>query len=71
LRLGLLMTAAGLILFAGWRGAFRLVPAMLVAVILILEILAIFRPGYYLPTQRLLFNLSYAAGGAAFVLLSG
>ena len=71
LRLGLLMAAAGLILFAGWRGAFRLVHALLVAVILVLEILAIFRPGYYLPTQRFLFSLSYAAGGAAFVLSSG
>jgi 4-hydroxybenzoate polyprenyltransferase len=71
LRLGLLLAAAGLILFAGWRGAFSLVPALLVALIMVLEILAIFRPGYYFPTQRVLFSLSYAAGGAAFVLSSG
>jgi 4-hydroxybenzoate polyprenyltransferase len=71
LRLGLLLAAAGLILFAGWRGAFSLVPALLVALLMVLEILAIFRPGYYFPTQRFLFSLSYAAGGAAFVLPSG
>lgn len=71
LRLGLLLTAAGLLLFAGWWGAFSLVPALLVAAIVVLEILALFRPGYYLPTQRLLFNLNYAAAGVAFVLLSG
>ena len=71
LRLGLLLAAAGLILFAGWRGAFSLVPALLVALIMVLEVLAIFRPGYYFPTQRFLFSLSYAAGGAAFVLSSG
>ena len=68
LRLGLLLAAAGLILFACWRGAFRLVPALLVAIIMVLEILAIFRPGYYLPTQRFLFSLSYAAAGAVLVL---
>ncbi len=71
LRLGLLLAAAGLLLFAGWWGAFSLVPALLVAVIVVLEILAIFRPGYYLPKQRLLFSLSYSAGGGVFVLLSG
>jgi len=71
LRLGLLLATAGLILFAGWRGAFSLVSALLVAVIMVLEVLAIFRPGYYLPTQRFLFSLSYAAGGAAFVLSNG
>ncbi len=71
LRLGLLLAAAGLILFAGWSRAFSLVPALLVAVIMVLEILAIFRPGYYFPIQRFLFSLSYAAGGAAFVLSSG
>ncbi len=71
LRLGLLLAAAGLILFAGWRRAFSLVPALLVAVIMVLEILALFRPGYYLPTQRFLFSLSYAAAGAVLVLSSG
>jgi 4-hydroxybenzoate polyprenyltransferase len=70
LRLGLLLAAAGLLIFAGWWEALSLFPALLVVAIVALEILAIFRPGYYLPTQRLLFNLSYAAGGAAFVLLS-
>ncbi len=71
LRLGVLLTAAGLLLFAGWWGAFSLLPALLVAAIVVLEILAIFRPGYYLPKQRLLFNLSYASAGGVFVLLSG
>jgi chlorophyll synthase len=71
LRLGLLLAAAGLLLFAGWWEALSLVPALLVAAIVVLEILTIFRPGYYLPTQRLLFSLSYAAGGVAFVVLSG
>ena len=71
LRLGLLMAAAGLLLFAGWRGTFSLLPALLVAGIVALEILAVFRPGYYLPTQRLLFSLGYAVGGVGFVLLSG
>ena len=71
LRLGLLLTAAGLLLFAGWRGAFSLVPALLVATIVVLEILALFRPGYYLPTQRSLFSLNYAAAGIVFILLSG
>jgi len=71
LRLGLLLAAAGLLLFAGWWGAFSLLPALLVAVIVALEILAIFRPGYYLLKQRLLLRLSYTAGGGIFVLLSG
>jgi len=71
LRLGLLLAAAGLLLFAGLWGAFSLLPAFLVTAIVVLEILAIFRPGYYLPKQRLLFNLSYTAGGGVFVLLSG
>ena len=71
LRLGLLLAAAGLLLFAGWWGAFSLVPALLVAGIVVLEILAIFRAGYYLPKQRLLFSLSYTVGGIVFVLLSG
>ena len=71
LRLGLLLAAAGLLLFAGCWGAFSLVPALLVAAVVVLEILAIFRPGYYLPKQRLLFSLSYASGGGVFVLLSG
>jgi 4-hydroxybenzoate polyprenyltransferase len=70
-RLGVLLAAAGLLLFAGWWEAFSLVPALLVAAIVVLEILAIFRAGYYLPKQRLLFNLSYTAGGVVFVLLSG
>jgi len=71
LRVGLLLAAAGLLLFANWWGAFSLIPSLPLAVIMVLETLAIFRPGYYLPTQRLLFSLSYAAGGAAFVLSSG
>jgi len=71
LRLGLLLAAVGVLLFAGWWGAFSLVPALLVAAIIVLEILAIFRTGYYLPKQRLLFSLSYTAGGVVFVLLSG
>ena len=71
LRLGLLLAAVGVLLFAGWWGAFSLVPALLVAAIVVLEILAIFRAGYYLPKQRLLFSLSYTAGGVVFVLLSG
>jgi 4-hydroxybenzoate polyprenyltransferase len=71
LRLGLLLAAVGVLLFAGWWGAFSLVPALLVAAIVVLEILAIFRAGYYLPKQRLLFSLSYTAGGVIFVLLSG
>jgi chlorophyll synthase len=71
LRLGLVLAAAGLLLFAGWWGAFSLLPALLVAVIVVLEILAIFRPGYYLLKQRLLLRLSYTAGGGLFVLLSG
>jgi len=71
LRLGVLLAAAGLLLFAGWRGAFSLVPALLVAATVVLEILAVFRPGCYLPKQRLLFSLSYTAGGGVFVLLSG
>jgi len=71
LRLGLVLAAAGLLLFAGWWGAFSLLPALLVAVIVALEILAIFRPDYYLPKQRLLLRLSYTAGGGIFVLLSG
>ena len=70
LQLGLLLAAAGLLLFAGWWGAFSLVPALMVAAIVVLEILAVFRPGYYLPKQRLLFSLSYASGGGVFVLLS-
>jgi len=71
LRLGVLLAAAGLLLFAGWWGVFSLVLALLVAAIVVLEILAIFRAGYYLPKQRLLFSLSYTAGGVVFVLLSG
>ncbi|NIS68237.1 MAG: hypothetical protein GTO12_04575, partial [Proteobacteria bacterium] len=59
------------LLFAGWWGVFSLVPALLIAALVVLEILAIFRAGYYLPKQRLLFSLSYAAGGGIFVLLSG
>jgi hypothetical protein len=66
-----LLAAAGLLLFAGWWGAFSLLPALLVAVIVVLEILAIFRPDYYLLKQRLLLRLSYTAGGGVFVLLSG
>ena len=49
LRLGLLLGAVGVLLFAGWWGVFSLVPALLVAAIVVLEILAIFRAGYYLP----------------------
>jgi len=71
LRLGLVLAAAGLLLFAGWWGAFSLLSALLVAAIVALEILAIFRPGYYLLKQRLLLRLSYTAGGGIFVLLSG
>ena len=71
LRLGLVLAAAGLLLFASWWGAFSLLPALLVAAIVALEILAIFRPGYYLLKQRLLLRLSYTAGGGIFVLLSG
>lgn len=71
LRLGLLLAAVGVLLFAGWWGVFSLVPALLIAALVVLEILAIFRAGYYLPKQRLLFSLSYAAGGGVFVLLSG
>jgi len=71
LRLGVLLAAAGVLLFAGCWGAFSLLPALLVVVIVFLEIVAIFRPGYYLPKQRLLFSLSYTAGGGIFVLLSG
>ncbi len=71
LRLGVLLAAAGVLLFAGCWGAFSLLPALLVVVIVFLEIVAIFRPGYYLPKQRLLFSLSYTAGGGVFVLLSG
>lgn len=71
LRLGLLLAAAGLLLFAGFRGVFSPAPALLVATAMLLEILALFRPGYYLPAQRLLFSLNYAAAGVVFVLLSG
>ncbi len=71
LRLGLLLATAGLLLFAAWWGVYSLVPALLVATIMVLEILALFRPGYYSSTQRLLFNLNYAAAGVVFVLLSG
>jgi len=71
LRLGLLLATAGLLLFAGFLGIFSLVPALLVVTVMVLEILALFRPGYYLPTQRLLFSLNYAAAGGIFVLLSG
>jgi 4-hydroxybenzoate polyprenyltransferase len=71
LRLGLLLATTGLLVFAGFLDAFSLVAALLVATVLILEILALFRPGYYLPTQRLLFSLNYAAAGGIFVLLSG
>jgi chlorophyll synthase len=71
MRLGLLLAAVGLLLLAGWQGAFSLVAALLVAAIMVLEILALLRPGYYLPKQRLLFSLNYAIAGAIFVLLSG
>jgi chlorophyll synthase len=71
MRLGLLVAAVGLLLLAGWQGAFSLVAALLVAAIMVLEILALLRPGYYLPKQRLLFSLNYAIAGAIFVLLSG
>jgi chlorophyll synthase len=71
MRLGLLLAAVGLLLLAGWQGAFSLVAALLVATIMVLEILALLRSGYYLPKQRLLFSLSYAIAGAIFVLLSG
>jgi len=71
LRVGLLLAAAGLLLFANRWGAFSLIPSLLLAVIMVLETLAIFRPGYYLLKQRLLLRLSYTAGGVAFVLLSG
>ncbi len=71
LRLGLLLAAVGVLLFAGWWGVFSLVPALLIAALVVVEILAIFRAGYYLPKQRLLFSLSYTAGGGVFVLLSG
>ena len=70
LRLGLLLATAGLLLFAGFLGVFSLVPTLLVATVMLLEILALFWPGYYLPTQRLLFSLNYAAAGVVFVLLS-
>jgi hypothetical protein len=50
---------------------FSLAPALLVATAMLLELLALFRPGYYLPAQRLLFSLNYAAAGVVFVLLSG
>jgi hypothetical protein len=68
---GLLLAAAGLLLFANYWGAFSLIPSLILAVIMVLETLAIFRPGYYLLKQRLLLRLSYTAGGVAFVLLSG
>lgn len=71
MRLGVLLVAVGLLLLAGWQGAFNPVAALLVATITVLEILALLRPGYYMPAQRLLFNLNYAAAGAVFVLLSG
>jgi 4-hydroxybenzoate polyprenyltransferase len=70
MRLGLLLAAVGLLLFAGWQGAFSLVAALLMATIMALEILALLRPGYYMPAQRMLFVLNYAAAGAVFVLLS-
>jgi 4-hydroxybenzoate polyprenyltransferase len=71
LRLGLLLATAGLLLFAGFLGVYSLVGVLLVVTVMVLEILALFRPGYYLPTQRLLFNLNYAAAGGIFFLLSG
>ena len=71
LRLCLLLAAAGLLLFAGWWGTFSLVPALLVATVTVLEILALFRPGYCSSTQRLLFIMNYTAAGIVFVLLSG
>ena len=71
LRLCLLLAAAGLLLFAGWWGTFSLVPALLVATVVVLEILALFRPGHCSSTQRLLFIMNYAAAGIVFVLLSG
>jgi 4-hydroxybenzoate polyprenyltransferase len=71
LRLGLVLAAAGLLLFANWWGAFSLIPSLLLAVIMVLETLTIFRPSYYLLKQRLLLRLSYTAGGGLFVLLSG
>ena len=71
LRLGLLLATAGLLLCAGFLGVYSVVAALLVVAVMALEILAIFRPGYYLSTQRLLFSLNYAAAGGVFVLLSG
>ena len=71
LRLGLLLVTAGLLLFAGFLGVSSLAPVLLVVAVMVLEILALFRPGYYLPTQRLLFSLNYAAAGGIFFLLSG
>ena len=71
LRLGLLLATTGLLLLAGFLGMFSLVAALLVVTVMVLEILALFRPGYYLPTQRLLFSLNYAAAGGIFFLLSG
>lgn len=70
LRLGLLLAAAGLIFFAGWYKTVSQISAWLVAVVVLLEILAIFRADYYLRTQRLLFNLNYAGGSVLIVLLS-
>jgi 4-hydroxybenzoate polyprenyltransferase len=71
LRLGLVLAAAGLLLFANWWGAFSLIPSLLLAVIMVLETLTIFRPSCCLLKQRLLLRLSYTAGGGLFVLLSG
>jgi 4-hydroxybenzoate polyprenyltransferase len=71
MRLGLLLAAVGLLLLAGLLGVFSLVAALLVATVMILEILALLRPGYYLPKQRLLFGLSYTIAGAIYFLLSG
>jgi len=70
LRLALLLTAVGMIFFIGWRGTVNPISAWLIAAVVVLEIMALFRSGYYLRTQRLLFNLNYAAGGMLLVLLS-
>jgi 4-hydroxybenzoate polyprenyltransferase len=53
LRLGLLLAAVGVLFFAGWWGAFSLVPALLVAAIVVAKTAIAVQPELYCRWRRL------------------
>jgi 4-hydroxybenzoate polyprenyltransferase len=70
LRFVLLLAAAVLIFFAGLIETINIVSTWLITTIVVLEIVAVLRSGYFVRSQRLLFHLNYACGGLLLVLLS-